>query len=261
MDNKNLLDISWGTIFKVTLAFFCFYFLYLIRDVLILAFFALIFSILFNPAIDFLQRKKIPRSLAVIFVYLGFFGIISLFIYLTASLFLQEVQQFSQFFPQYFEKISPYLKGLGMDIFESSEIFVKTIHDWLIRISSNTFSVLRSIFGGFFSVFLVITISVFLSLEENFIEKSLILIFPKKYKNLVLDIWQRSQVKISNWFAAKIIGCLFVGALSFLTFFLFNVKYYFLLAFLAGILDFVPIIGPISTGILILLLISLNLLN
>jgi len=256
MNDEKVLDISWGTIFKITIAFFCFYFLYLIRDILILAIFALIFSILFNPAIDFLQRKKIPRALAVIFVYLGVFGIISLFVYLTASLFLREVQQFLQIFPQYFEKISPYLKGLGVEIFESFETFVKTFHDWLIRISSNIFSVLTSIFGGIFSAFLVITISVFLSLEENFIEKSLILIFPKRYKNFVLDLWKRSQIKVSGWFAAKIIGCLFVGVFSYLAFFLFNIKYSFLLALSAGILDFIPIIGPIVTGILIFLLIS-----
>ena len=256
MTTEKFLDISWGTIFKITIAFFCFYFLYLIRDILILAIFALIFSILFNPAIDFLQRKKIPRALAVIFVYLGVFGIISFFVYLTASLFLQEIQQFLQIFPQYFEKISPYLKGLGVEIFESFETFVKTFHDWLIRISSNIFSVLTSIFGGIFSAFLVITISVFLSLEENFIEKSLILIFPKKYENFVLDLWKRSQIKVSGWFAAKIIGCLFVGVFSYLAFFLFNIKYSFLLALSAGILDFIPIIGPIVTGILIFLLIS-----
>ena len=258
MNGEKVLDISWGTIFKIAIALFSFYFLYLIRDILILTIFALIFSVLFNPAIDFLQRKKIPRVLAVIFVYLGVFGIISLFIYLTLPLFLQEIQQFLQIFPQYFEKISPSLKNLGVEAFESFETFTKTFQDWLTRASSNIFSVLISIFGGIFSTLFIITISVFLSLEENLVEKSLVFLFPKKYENFVLDLWQKCQIKVSGWLGIRIIACAFVGVFSYFAFFLFNVKYDFLLSLLAGFLNFIPIVGPILTGILIFLTVFLD---
>jgi len=258
MNGEKVLDISWGTIFKIAIALFSFYFLYLIRDILILTIFALIFSVLFNPAIDFLQRKKIPRVLAIIFVYIGVFGIISFLIYLTASLFVQEIQQFLQIFPQYFEKISPPLKSLGVEAFESFETLTKTFQDWFLRASSNIFSALVSIFGGIFSTLFIITISIFLSLEENLVERSLIFLFPKKYENFVLDLWKKCQIKVSGWFGTRIIACLFVGVFSYFAFFLFNVKYAFLLSLLAGSLNLIPIIGPILTGILIFLIVSLD---
>jgi predicted PurR-regulated permease PerM len=258
MNGERVLDISWGTIFKIGISLFSFYFLYLIRDILILTIFALIFSVLFNPAIDFLQRKKIPRVLAIIFVYIGVFGIISFLIYLTAHLFLQEIQQFLQIFPQYFEKISPPLKSLGVEAFESFETLTKTFQDWLLRASSNIFSASVSIFGGIFSTLFIITISIFLSLEENLVERSLIFLFPKKYENFVLDLWKKCQMKVSGWFGTRVIACLFVGVFSYFAFFLFNVKYSFLLSLLAGSLNFIPIIGPILSGILIFLIVSLD---
>lgn len=60
MNSDKVLDISWGTIFKIGIGFLIFYILYLIRDILILFIFALIVSILFNPAIDFLKEKEYP---------------------------------------------------------------------------------------------------------------------------------------------------------------------------------------------------------
>src|SRR3989344_1539365 len=119
MDGEKILDISWGTIFKISLTILIFYFVYLTRDILILFIFALIISVLFNPAIDFLVKKRIPRGAAIPIVYLFFFGLLGLLIYFIAPIFVYEIQQFSQLFPQYFEKVAPTLKGLGLAVFEN----------------------------------------------------------------------------------------------------------------------------------------------
>ena len=101
---EKVLDISWETILKIALAFFIFYIIYLVRDILVWFLFAIIISLIFDPAINFLQKLKIPRLLASIFIYVSIFGILGLLIYFTVPLFISEIQQFSQLFPQYFEK-------------------------------------------------------------------------------------------------------------------------------------------------------------
>jgi len=80
MDEEKILDISWGTILKIAITFLGFYILYLIKDILIWTMFALIISVLFEPAISFLQKRKIPRVLATIFIYIGL-GLVIVFIY------------------------------------------------------------------------------------------------------------------------------------------------------------------------------------
>jgi len=259
MDEENkVLDVSWGTIFKISLSIFVFYFLYLIRDILVWFIFALIISLLLNPVIDFLQRKKIPRSLATILIYFAIFGIFGFLIYLIAPFFVSEIQQFTQFFPQYFEKIAPPLKSLGLEAFESFETFTKAIQDWLIKVSSNIFSAVFSIFGGIFSTISIFTLAIFLSLEEKGMEKAFVLIFPKKYESYVLDLWERCQNKVSGWFGVKILSSVFVGFFSLLTCYIFNIKYAVSFGFLAGILDIIPIIGPIIAGAIIVIFSSLD---
>ena len=110
MNGNRVLDISWGTILKVAIAFLIFYIIFLVRDILVWGIFALIISVLFNPAINFLHRLHIPRVLSVIFVYVAVFGILGLLIYWVAPMFVFEIQQFSQLFPQYFERIAPHRK-------------------------------------------------------------------------------------------------------------------------------------------------------
>lgn len=258
MNQDRVLDISWVSILKVGIAVFAFYILFLVRDILIWFIFALIISILFNPVIDFLHKRKIPRVVSVIFVYIGTFGIISLLIFLIAPLFIFEIQNFSQILPEYFEKVSPPLKALGIQAFEDIESFLELINKSLEKITANVLSVAFAIFGGIFSTIFILTIAVFLSLEEKGVEKTLSLLFPKKYEFFAFNLWQRSQKKVSGWFLSRILASLFVGGASYFAFLVFNTNYPFSMGLLAGVLNFIPIVGPIVTGFLIFILVSLD---
>jgi predicted PurR-regulated permease PerM len=235
-----------------------FYILYLVRDLLIWFIFALIISILFNPLIDFCQRRRIPRVVTVISIYVSAFALLSFLIYFSSPLFISEIQQFTQLFPQYFEKISPPLRGLGVIAFENLEAFTDVLGKTLEKMAGNIFQALFSFFGGIFITFFIITIAIFLSLEEKAVERSLSLLFPKKYEAYVLDLWGRCQSKVVGWFGARMLGCIFVGGLCYLAFVLFGVKYPFFLALMAGILEFIPIIGPLVAGIVAFLFVSLD---
>ncbi len=258
MNNEKILDISWGTILKISVAILSFYVLYQIRDILVWFIFALIISLLFNPVINFLRKLKIPRVLAVIFVYVGVFGFLILLIYLIVPIFVSEIQQFSKILPQYFEKISPPLKGMGIQAFENIETFVNTLGGALDRIAANIFNVLLIVFGGIFKTIFILAIAIFLSLDEKVIEKSLSLLFPKKYEDYALSLWRRCQKKVSGWFLTRILTCLFVGVATFVALLLFKVDYPASLGLFAGALNFIPYLGPIITAVLLFVIISLE---
>jgi len=258
LNQSRVLDISWGTIFKLAIAFSTIYLLYLIRDVLIWGIFGLIISVLFNPVIDFLQKKRLPRVLATILIYVIIFGILGFSIYLIAPLFISETQQFSKVFPEYFERIAPSLNGLGIEAFESFDKFNQSFEQGLVMASANIFTALGAIFGGIFATIIIFSIALFLSLEEKGIDKVIAILSPKKYEALVLSLWSRSQKKVSGWFAARILCSLFVGLMTFLSCYVLNVKYAVSFGFLAGVLNIIPIIGPVITGAVIFILIALT---
>ncbi|MBM3250714.1 MAG: AI-2E family transporter [Candidatus Nealsonbacteria bacterium] len=255
MDTEKLLDISWKTILKISFTIVCFYIIFSIRDIIIWFVFALIISVLFNPAIDFLQKNRIPRVFGAISVYLGIFGLFTVLIYLIIPLFISEIHGFLKIFPQYFEMASPFLKDLGFHTFENIESFLEAFSGSLEVMAGNIFNVLFIIFGGVFTTLFVIFTALFLSLEERAVEKGLMILFPKKYETQVLNIWSRCQKKVSSWFGARLIACLFVGLASYVAFLIFKVEYSFTLALFSGILNFIPYVGPLLTGVILFLII------
>ena len=258
MNNEKILDISWGTILKVFIVILSLYILYQIRDILILFIFALIISILFTPAIDFLNKFRIPRALAVIFIYLGVFGIISLSIYLIIPLFINEMHKFVDILPYYFDKIAPPLRGLGIEAFKGVESFIMLLGRTLEEMAATIFSTIFVIFGGIFATVFVLTVAIFLSLEKKGIEKALLLLSPKKYEIYVSSLWSRCQNKVSGWFLSRILGSIFIGVVCFFAFYLLDIRYPFSLALMAGILNFIPWIGPFISGTIIFIVIALQ---
>ncbi len=254
MENQNL-NISWDAIFKISVIVIVFYLLYSIRDIFIWFIFALVIAVLFDPIIDFLQKKKVPRVLGAIAVYVSAFGILGLLVYLVVPIFAHEINQFVDTLPVYFERIAPPLQGLGLEAFRDIESLTRAFGENLETMSANVFSAAFSLFGGIASTIFVIATGFFLSIEDKVVERALMLIFPKRYEAVVLNIWQRGKRKVSGWFGARVLACLFVAVASYVTLLLFGVKYPFILALLAGVLNFIPYLGAAVTGVILFLLI------
>lgn len=257
--NHSLLDISWGTIVKLALAGFLVYVVFLTRQILVLVLFGLIISVLFDPVIDFLQKRRIPRVVSTLGVYVTLFGLLSYVVFATTPIFVQEIQEFSHRLPEYFERsISPSLEGLGVAAFQDFQSFVDAITEGATKDTSNIFKALFSIFGGIFSTIFVVSVSIFLSIEDRPIEKVIGVLFPKRYEALALDLWKRSQKKVSGWFLSRVISSTFVFSATYFTLLLFRVESPLSLSLFAGVLNFVPVAGPLLAGLVIALIVALG---
>lgn len=261
MSDEKTLNITWGMVFKILLTVIGFYILYQIRNILVWFIFAVVISILFDPAVNFLRKFKIPRGLAVLFVYIAFFGILSLIIYFIVPMFIAEIRQFSQILPQYFEEISPSLKGLRIEAFSDIESFITSLGDVLNKVTENIVNILFVVFGGIFATIFILSLAIYLSLEDKGIERTLVLFFPKKYEANIKAIWERCEKKVTGWFFTRIISSVFITLASFLAFLIFNTPYPLSLALIAGVFNFIPVVGPVITGFLLFVIISLESLS
>src|SRR3989338_272343 len=258
---EQILDISWKTILKVLVAGFVLYILFLARDIAVWFFFALIISLLLDPVILLLRRLRLPKVLAVILVYVSIFGILGLTIYLIAPIVIFEINQLSKNIPDYFEKLNPILKSLGIGFAQNFEDFTSILIPRLQESSKNIIKAISVFFSGIASALIVFSFAFYISLEEKGVEKVISLLAPKKYEEYIETIFQRAQLKVAGWFGARLLACLFVGMASFVSFFLFDTKYAFILSIISGFLNFIPFIGPVIMAILILLFVGVSLIH
>ncbi|MDP2930657.1 MAG: AI-2E family transporter, partial [bacterium] len=255
---KVAFELTWQTIFKIGILVVCLAAAYQLREVFILVLFAVVISLLFDAPISFLQKKKISRALATTLTYFLFFSFLAVLIYLFAPLLIVETSHFSQISSQYIEKISPPLRGLGIAGFENIENFIDLFEKNLAQLATNVISVLFSIFGGFLTTVFVIFLAFFFSLEQGVVERVLTLFFPSDSEDIIIDLWKRCQKRVSGWFLSRVIGSVFVGALTYICLLVLQSDYSFSFGLLAAISNFVPILGPVVAGVLIFAILALT---
>ncbi len=258
MNKEKILDISWGTFFKLGITILLFYIIYLIKDLILWFIFALIISLLFAPGVEFLEKIKIPRFLATFIVFGLIFSLLGCFLYFFTFQLVKEISQFAKFFPEYFEKLSPPLKQLGFEFFEDFQSFTKEFQKWFLKASQGILSAITTLFGGILATIAILSLSFFLVLEREGIEKAILLLAPKDQEKEVLNIWKISQKKVAGWFASRILACIFVALFSFLSLVVLKIRYPFLLALFAGLTNIVPVVGPIIAGTIMAILALLD---
>lgn len=256
--DKSTFFISWSAIFKITIAVIGLYILYRINDILVWVVFALVIGILFNYVIDLLEKKRIPRVVSAIALYGLAIAASSFFIYKTAPLVLNEIQDFSDNLPRYLSRISPIFEKVGISIFQSRTAFIDSVKGFLGRAAQSPSGAISSVFGGLTSAVFVLSMAFFISVERRFVERVLIAFSPTpRHQEYLVGLWRRSKRKVTGWFLTRIIGVLFVGAFTYISLIILDVKYAFMLSLVVGFLDIVPIIGPIIGGGLLFFFVSL----
>ncbi len=259
MEQQSTLDIniSWGTIFKISLTAIILYFLYLVEAIVVLFIFSFIISVLFNFLIDNLEKKRIPRAISTPFLYFTVFFLISFFLYKTAPIFINEVQTFTRNIPYYFEQISPILNRLGVQVANNTQSLSILLENWLGKAGSNIFNALFSVFGGAFSTVFIISLAFFISLERDLVERILILFLSPRYDRQISYFLLKAKKKVGSWFISRLIAILFVGVSCYILLTVLDVRYAFILSLFAGLMDIIPILGPFFASIIIGILIAL----
>ena len=259
--HPNKISVSAGTFIKAILIGLLFYCLFLLKDLVLVVLMSIILASAIEPVAQVLIRRKIPRILAIILIYLSLAAILVGVVFLLFLPLLSESSQFLTNFPSYFnvENVS---NTISQNQFLSSQSFVSglqntisfnqiigQINNIITNLSSSTFGTISNIFGGILSFILMIVLSFYLSVEDDGIGAFLKMVSPLHHENYIINLWKRSQKKIGLWMQGQIILAVIIGMLVYLGLLLLNIQNALLLAFLAAAFKIIPLFGPILASI------------
>ncbi len=255
MEDRSInISITAGTVFKIVLILVGAWFIFTLRHIVLDIVAAIVIASAIEPGVTALVRRKIPRILAVIIIYLALFSLFFGLFYFFLPSVLEDLATFLAALPAYLEAFTragafdAYANILGVpapsaisanDIMES----IRNAFD-ISGTFGNAFSAVARIFGGVFSLVLIIVFSFYFAVIETGVDDFLRLISPKKYKKYVLDLWRRSQTKIGLWMQGQLILAVIMGVLVYLGLTIFGVKHALLLAVLAAVFEIIPVFGP-----------------
>ncbi len=249
------IEITTGTIFRAVLLVLLLIFLYLVRNILAIFLFAVVIASAIEPLTHWARRRGIPRVLMVIAIYLAAFGFLTTVFYLVVPTLLTEFLDFIHRIPsqwvtatdvQTLFGFAPNLPGALSNVLTQ---LVIAFQGYLEKFTTGFFSATALIFGGAFSMILIVVLSFYLSVQEHGIEKFLQVVTPRRYEKYILDLWMRSQIKIGRWLQGQVLLGVLIGILVFLGLTILGVKYALMLAMLAAIFELLPIFGPIIAAL------------
>jgi predicted PurR-regulated permease PerM len=249
-ENKTInININTLTIVKLLLILVIIFFLFLIKDILAIFFAALVLASALDPWVDVMQKKKIPRSVGILLLYLVLFLLIGTVIYLIVPPITQEIGDLSNNFPYYYNKLVS--KFSTVQDYSSQYGLENNIKNVLLNLGANLqntagsiFSTVSGIFGGIFSFFLILVLTFYMTVEESAIKKLVWSIVPLNHQSYAMQLINRMQIKIGLWLRGQLILCLSIFVLSYIGLLIFGVKYALVLALIAGMTEFVPYLGP-----------------
>ena len=235
------IEISQKTIVFTILLLLGIAFTFYIWDILLLLAVAILITVILNPTVKKLNKKKVPKGISVLIVY---FGAIALFIVGVAGILPPVVDQTTSFIANF----DNYLKQLGV----SKDVLEQVNSYFLSQIGSLSNQALRfgvNIFNNFIEVITVLIFAFYLLVTWDKLDDQLANFLGESRSKKVGEFLERLEKDLGGWARGQLILMLIVGLSTYVGLVLLGVPYALPLAVLAGILEVVPYIGPIISAV------------
>ncbi|MGH7175220.1 MAG: AI-2E family transporter [Minisyncoccia bacterium] len=252
------VHIAPGSVITVIVVCLGAYALWVLRDLALLLLTAIVIASAIEPGVAFFARRRIPRFLAVLLMYVLVFGSVFALIYFFFPPIIADAASFLASVPQYLNtlQVPPSFSGLAhaTDLL-GSENQAQSIIGTLVSLqsafstsSTGVVQLFATFFGGIFSLALVVVLSFYLALQETGVEDFLRLVAPARYEDYAADLWRRAQKKIGLWMQGQILLSVIIGILVSLGLLIMGIPFALLLAVFTALAEIIPIFGSLMAG-------------
>ena len=238
---------------------------YSLSFLLVLLALSIFLAYLIDPLVKLIRRpfkqakleRFMPRSLAILISYAIVFTVLGIGITYIAPIVVAQGKEFGSNFPNFANSIQRQANDINRH-FQRLRIpdeLQNRINEGAIALGQNV----TAAFGSFVIDFLtylpwlvVVPVLAFFFLKDvNAFRLSFLRLFPpgrwrERASAILIDV----NVTLAAYTRAMLISSLIVGTICTIGFYAIGLKYAFLLGILAGIFEFVPLLGPIAIGII-----------
>ncbi len=250
MPNTKNVTISYKSIIRVILVLMALYVLIIIKDIVAILFMSIVLAAAFDPWVDWLQKRHIPRSVSIIAIYVIMVGILSLAVVLIIPPIAEQIGQLAQNLPNYYSKIAGSFSKLTTSEIQSTfPSALETLSANLGQTTRSVFSTVTGVFGGIISFFVVLVIVFYITVEEDMLKKTVNFFVPPENKAYISGLIDRMQKKLGMWLRGQLSLCIIIGLMTWIGLTMFGIKYALILAIVAGVLEVIPFAGPMLASI------------
>ena len=233
-------SIILAVTFTLLLSTFWFY-----QDFAFIIFLSLLLQLLLKPAVDFMERRKIPRAIAAALAISAFILVLAALASIISRSVLPSFQRFVAELPTIGQSLQqvPFLSDTDFiqDEFVNILDRLRSVGADLLRAS---LSFILIAFGKVVDFVIIIFVSFYLLKDGLTIKLWLADLFPHTARRRVLRLFDTLLIALRAYICSQIVMCVITGVVVFAYFKLMGLPYASVFALLSGISEFVPVLGP-----------------
>ena len=263
-----MLDVSVGTIIKILLvvgAFLALSQIFLaLQSIVIIAAVCFFLAMGLSPVLDSIERYRVPRPLAILVLYVLFFGALGvLFVKIVPilgeqlSAIASDLRRFLDGDMLNFPFLQPILESIEFDsagVQEFVSTHLVTISQNLQNVAGSTFSILSGVFQGVFNLIFALVLLFFILMERETVGHFLVALFPRNDRQYVLEKSRSIQTKMAEWLRGQVILMISMGLFMYAGMkgleWTMGMQYAATIGLLAAFTELFPYIGVLVTGLL-----------
>ncbi|WP_170857657.1 MULTISPECIES: AI-2E family transporter [unclassified Bacillus (in: firmicutes)] len=211
---------------------------------------------LLHPLIEKLHEKGMPRTIAILFIYILFFGGLGYGVYKGTPAVIAQLQEMNEQFPQIVNMYEMWTDGVT----EQTENFPEFVNEKVKQtftgiegkiqaLLNKVMSTARGILDSLLIIFLIPFIVFYILKDYAEFYRIFWNIVPVKWRKDGQQLAKEIDKSLGNYIRGQLFVCLILGGVSALAFWFIGMKYPLLLGIIVGVTDIIPYFGPILGAI------------
>lgn len=249
---------------------------YKLTTVLLLLVLSIFFAYLVAPLVDLVEKpvriagrdRKMPRGLAIGVVYLFLFAVVGAGVYFL-------VPQFAAQFPEFKQQATAYYKTITTTSDRINQYFmqhrmpegvVKAVNNTILGLIEKSGEIASAAFEKMLGMIiflpwlvLIPILAFFLLKDADSFRRSALAMLPRgRLRWRGDELFQDINSTLAAYIRAQLTACVLIGAICSIGFALIGLPSPLVLGLIAGMLEFVPLVGPLMVAVLVALLALLH---
>src|SRR5215471_1870620 len=227
--------------------------LWKIRIVIALLFLGFVIASAMRPSVEWLYRRAhVPRSVGVVLHYLGFLAAITLFLYLVVPVAITQIDHAIGEVPTSRSQLhhaAVHSHGIRHEILHALDKRLRQLPSGASLLHP-AITVTKTLFEILVGILFMFAVGAYWIFERDGAIALVQSMVPRRHRRVTRDTWVLIDMKLGAFVRGQFLLVCIVATLLSFAFWLDGLPYWLLIGTFAGIVELVPIVGPIAAGVI-----------
>jgi len=226
--------------------------LWKLRIVIALLFLGFVVASAMRPSVDWLNRRaRVPKSAGVVLHYLGFLAAIGLFLYLVVPVAITQIDHaIGGQLPTSQAELhhaAVHSHGIRHEILSAIDKRLRQLPSGASLLHP-AITVTKTLFEILVGILFMFAVGAYWIFERDATIGLVQSLVPRRHRRVTRDTWVLIDMKLGAFVRGQFLLVTIVATLLSLAFWLDGEPYWLLIGAFAGIVELVPIVGPLTAG-------------